>query len=123
MGIPVTLTIQIDSITKPGRDNSMIPPNVAGAVNFYQTRGPLHGRSKILAADPGRTKIIGNFWMTYRDNPINCDNYSWYARVLNKPHHEIENDPRVWDQATSLIDSEFPGTTARPAATWKPLFK
>ena len=55
--------------------------------------------------------------MTYENNPVNCDNYPWYARVFNKPHHEIENDPRVWDQAASLIDSEFTGTTstARPS--------
>jgi len=45
--------------------------------------------------------------MTYEDHPINCDNYPWLARTFDKPHHEIENDPRVWDQAASLIDSEL----------------
>ena len=96
-GIPVLLTVQVDSISKPGRDNSMIPANVAKAINFYQSGGPLHGRAEIFAADPAQTKIIGNLHMTYEGRPINCDNYPWYARTFNKPHHEIENDPRVWD--------------------------
>jgi len=114
-GIPVLLTIQLDSIAKPGQRDSTIPPNVASAVNFYQSGGILHGRSQILAADPTRTEIIGNFEMKYRNHPINCDNYPWIARTFNKPHHEIENDPRVWDQLASLIDSELSG--ARPTVS------
>ena len=106
-GIPVLLTIQLDSIAKPGQSDSTIPPNVASAVNFYQSGGFLHGRSQILAADPTHTEIIGNFEMTYRNHPINCDNYPWIARTFNKPHHEIENDPRIWDQLASLIDAEL----------------
>jgi hypothetical protein len=109
-GIPVLLTIQVDSIAKPGQKDSTIPANVASAVNFYQSGGFLHGRSEILAADPAHTKIIGNFQMSYRNHPINCDNYPWFARTFNKPHHEIENDPRVWDQLASLIDSELSGS-------------
>ena len=109
-GIPVLLTIQLDSIAKPGQEDSTIPPNVANAVNFYQPRGLLHGRSEISAADPARTRIVGNFRMTYQNHPINCDNYPWLARTFNKPHHEIENDPRVWNQAASLIDSELSST-------------
>lgn len=108
--IPVLLTIQLDSIAKPGQRDSTIPTNVASAVNFYQSGGLLHGRSEILAADPTRTEIIGNFQMSYRKHPINCDNYPWLARTFNKPHHEIENDPRVWDQLASLIDSELSGS-------------
>jgi len=106
-GIPVLLTIQVDSIAKPGQKDSTIPANVASAVNFYQSGGFLHGRSEILAADPAHTKIIGNVQMSYRNHPINCDNYPWFARTFNKPHHEIENDPRVWDRLASLIDSEL----------------
>jgi hypothetical protein len=116
-GIPVLLTIQVDSITKPGQQDSTIPPNVENAVNFYQPRGLLHGRSIILAADPSRTKILGNFRMTYRDRRINCDNYRWLVRVFNKPHHEIENDPRVWDQLASLIDSELSSTMSTTQAS------
>ena len=36
--------------------------------------------------------------MTSPGRRINCDNYPWIARHLNKPHHEIENDPLVWEQ-------------------------
>lgn len=113
LDIPVLLTIQVDSVHKPGHQDAVIPSNVRNAVNFYQTRGLIHGRSRIRAADPERTKIIGNFEMTYRDRRINCDNYPWLARHLNRPHHEIENDPRVWGQIASLVDSELlTGTSA-----------
>jgi hypothetical protein len=104
-GIPVLLTIQVDSIKKPGQEDSTISPNVANAINFYQPGGLLHGRPEISAADPAKTRIIGNFRMTYKGHPIDCRNYPWLARTFNKPHHEIENDPRIWQQATSLIDS------------------
>jgi hypothetical protein len=110
--IPVLLTVQLDSIAKPGQQDSTIPPNVASAVNFYQSEGILQGRREISAADPARTKIIGNFQMVYRNHPINCDNYSWFPRTFNKPHHEIENDPRVWDQLASMIDAELSGAQA-----------
>lgn len=122
-GIPVLLTIQIDIIGKPGQGGSTIPPNVISAVNFYQPRGLLHGHSQIRAADPARTKILGNFRMTYEGRRINCNNYPWIARVFNKPHHEIENDPRVWDQAASLIDSEMssPRSTAEVSSPSQPL--
>jgi hypothetical protein len=125
IGIPVALTIQIDTIAKPGSRGGIIPANVASAVNFYQTRGPLHGLSEIVAADPKGTTILGNILMTYEDRPINCANYSWYARVFNRPHHEIENDFRVWDRAASLIDSNLSETTLRvqtPSPSGSPMF-
>ncbi|HZC34607.1 MAG TPA: hypothetical protein VE242_03280, partial [Chthoniobacterales bacterium] len=111
-GIPVLLTIQVDTVHKPGAKDSPIPSNVRSAVNFYQTKGPIHGRSRIRAADPERTNIIGNFEMRYRNRRINCDNYPWLARHLNRGHHEIENDPLVWEQIASLIDSELSTETS-----------
>ena len=111
-GVPVLLTIQVDSVHKPGHDDALIPPNVRNAINFYQTKGLIHGRSSIRPADPSRTNIIGNFQMTYQDRRIKCDNYPWIARHLNKPHHEIENDPRVWEQIASMIDKELSKSTA-----------
>ena len=60
LGIPVLLTIQLDSVRKPGQDDSTIPDNVENAINFYQPRGLIHGRSVIRAADPTRTNILGN---------------------------------------------------------------
>src|SRR5271163_2227577 len=41
-GIPVLLTIQVDSVVKPGEDDRLIPANVAEAANFYQLDGFLH---------------------------------------------------------------------------------
>jgi hypothetical protein len=107
--IPVLLTIQVDIISKPGQGDISIPANVAHAVNFYQSNGLLHGRPEILATDPERTNIIGNFHMTYKDHPVNCDQFPWFARTFTKPHIEIENDPRVWAEAASLIDAELSG--------------
>lgn len=78
-GVPVLLTIQVDSVHKPGHDDAVIPRNVRNAINVYQTKGLIHGRSSIGAADRSRTNIIGNFQMTYQDRRINCDNYPWSA--------------------------------------------
>ena len=112
LGIPVLLTIQLDSVRKPGQDDSTISENVENAINFYQPRGLIHGRSVIRAADPTRTSILGNVRMTYARGQINCDNYPWLPRVFNRPHHEIENDPHIWDQVVSLIDSELTSTSS-----------
>ena len=49
-GIPVLLTIQVDSVAKIGEDDTVIPGNVAEAANFYQPSGVLHGRREIRAA-------------------------------------------------------------------------
>jgi pimeloyl-ACP methyl ester carboxylesterase len=106
-GIPVSLTIQIDSVKKLGQDNRTVPANVAKAVNFYQRKGLTRGQPLIVAADAGRTKILGNFYMKYDDHQVNCDNYRWLSRVFNQPHHQIENDPQVWSQIASFIDSEL----------------
>jgi len=110
LGIPVLLTIQIDSVKKFGQDNRTVPANVAKAVNFYQRRGLTRGQPLIVAADAGRTEILGNFQMKYEAGQVNCDNYALLSRVFNKPHHQIENDPQVWDQITSLIDSDILST-------------
>jgi len=115
-GIPVALTIQVDSVTKNGEDDSLIPPNVAEAVNFYQTRGILHGRSNIRAADPSRTMILGNFRFTYQKEPPECRAYPWYDRLMFKGHTAIECDPRVWSQVETLIQMRLP-SVPQPAQT------
>ena len=119
-GIPVALTIQIDSIRKLGQNDRNIPPNVAKAVNFYQRKGVTRGQSLIVPVDAERTKILGNFHMTYEHHQIKCDNYPWLPRVLNKPHHEIENDPHIWDEIASLIASELSRTDANHVETATP---
>ncbi len=107
LGIPVLLTIQIDIVSKPGQNPILISSNVEAAINFYQSEGPLHGRTQVVAEDPGRTEIIGNFHMTYEGHRVDCRNYPWFARTFNKPHHEIENDVRVWNQIALVIDSRL----------------
>ena len=106
-GIPVLLTVQVDSVRKPGEDDRLIPVNVAEAINFYQLDGLLHGRSRILATDPNRTTILGNFQSEYKTTQINCDGYPWYARLFTKPHIEIESDPQVWNRIDTLIRSKL----------------
>jgi hypothetical protein len=111
-GVPVSLAIPVDSVWKPGGDDRFTPANVVTAVNFYQLDGLFHGQWRIVAIDPIRTRILGNFQFDYRNDRIACDAYPWYARLFMKPHIEIESDPRVWDRVDSLIRSELPLATA-----------
>jgi hypothetical protein len=106
-GIPVLLTIQVDSVSKMFRDDSIVPANVVQAANFYQANGYLHGQRRIRAADPTRTRIIGNFQFDYEQSAYNCNKYPWYDRVFSKAHTEIECDPSVWNQVESLIRTEM----------------
>jgi hypothetical protein len=103
LGVPVLLTIQVDSVEKSKEDDGSIPPNVREAVNFYQTRGLLHGRSLIAAMDPSRTTILGNYESSYREHPVSCAGFPWYARAFMHPHIEIENDPSVWTRIEAMI--------------------
>jgi hypothetical protein len=106
-GIPVLLTVQVDSVAKPGENDKVIPPNVAEAANFYQTNGFVHGETQIRAADPARTHILGNFRFDYKANPLQCKQYPWYDRLFMKSHTEIECDPKVWTQVETLIQSRL----------------
>lgn len=110
-GIPVLLTIQVDSVSKIRQNDAVIPANVAKAANFYQPDGFVHGQSAIRAADPARTKILGNFRFNYKASPYNCTEYPWYDRFLVKAHTQIECDPNVWKQVEALIRSNLPSTT------------
>ena len=106
LGIPVLLTIQVDSVEKSNEDDGSIPPNVHEAVNFYQTRGPVHGRSRL----PRWTRSRRRFWATTSrataSTPISCAGFPWFARAFMKPHIEIENDPAVWTRIEALIRAE-----------------
>jgi hypothetical protein len=102
-GVPVTLTVQVDSIEKKGQQDGVIPANVARAVNFYQPDGFLHGRTEIRAANPAATQILGNFRVTYKDIPPECSAYPWYERKFIKTHIAIECDPRLWNRIEGLI--------------------
>lgn len=107
-GIPVLMTIQVDSVSKMGVDDRTIPANVGQAINFYQLDGLLHGQREIVAADPARTRILGNLQFDYKNASVDCSGFPWYAKVFMRSHIEIESDPRVWDRVESLIRSELP---------------
>jgi hypothetical protein len=106
-GIRVLLTVQVDSIARLGYDDSVIPTNVAHAVNFYQRSGLLRGEPSIRAADPSRTEILGNFRYDYDKKPVVCNGYPWWNRVFSKTHMEIECDPQVWSRVESYVRSEL----------------
>ena len=105
--IPVLLTIQVDSVSKRGEDDAVIPANVSQAINFYQLDGMLHGQPQIRAANPARTRILGNFRSEYKAKPLSCGQYPWWDRVFMKSHIQIECDPAVWSQVESLIRSNL----------------
>jgi hypothetical protein len=107
-GIAVLLTIQVDSISRIHQNDAIIPANVAQAANFYQPDGFLHGQSEIRAADPARTRIIGNFRFDYKGSSYKCVKYPWYDRIFGKSHTQIECDPGVWKRAEALIRSNLP---------------
>ena len=107
-GIPVLLTAQVDSVAKRGQNDAVIPANVREAVNFYQTAGLVHGRVKITAADPRRTKILGNFHLSYNQPLVGCRDYPWYDLFFTRPHTAIECDPNVWSQIESLVRNQLP---------------
>lgn len=115
-GIPVLLTVQVDSVAKLGQNDTTIPSNVAQAANFYQPHGLVHGDHDIRAADPSRTKIIGNFRFDYADSPLKCSQYPWWDRYFVKAHTQIECDPAVWNRVHDLISSNLPRETASAAA-------
>lgn len=102
-GVPVLITIQVDSIAKCCHTDTIIPANVAQAANFYQTHGILHGDHDIRAADPSHTHIIGNFRFDYASSPLKCSRYPWWDRYVVKAHTQIECDPVVWNRVEDLI--------------------
>ena len=106
-GILVLLTVQVDSVAKLWQNDAVIPANVAEAVNFYQPHGIIHGRSAIKAADPAKTRILGNFLTDYKKAPIECPDASWYDRVFTPGHMESECDPRLWSQIETMIQQRL----------------
>jgi len=107
-GIPVLLTVQVDSIAEMHHDDVIIPANVEQAVNYYQPHGILHGDHDIRAADPAHTKIIGNFRYDYTKSKLKCSRYPWWDRYIVRAHTQIECDPVVWDKVDSLIRTILP---------------
>jgi pimeloyl-ACP methyl ester carboxylesterase len=119
-GVPVLLTVQVDSVAKLWQRDSVIPDNVAAAVNFYQPHGIIHGRAHIIAADPTKTQILGNYRTDYRQNPIPCPQASWFDRLFTPGHMQTECDPHLWSQIENMVRQRFqpshtPTNIAAPA--------
>lgn len=102
-GIPVLLTVQVDSIAKPWQSDKVIPENVAEAANFYQPHGLVHGRPQITAADVAKTQILGNYRFDYKKTPVPCVGGSWFQRTFTPSHLQSNCDPRLWTQVEALV--------------------
>jgi pimeloyl-ACP methyl ester carboxylesterase len=118
VGIPVMLTVQVDSVAKPWQDDSVVPRNVAAAVNFYQPHGIIHGRSLITAADASKTQILGNYRFDYRKDPVPCEGTSWGDRFFTSSHIQSECDPKLWTRVEELVrqrlDPQFTTAVSHP---------
>ena len=119
-GIPVLLTVQVDSVAKVWQNDSVIPDNVAEAVNFYQTEGIIHGRPQIVAADPRRTKIIGNYRMDYKKDPVSCPEASWWYRVFEPGHMQSECDPHLMVRIQTMVSQRLSPEPASAAVSPAP---
>lgn len=104
-GVPVLLTVQVDSV---GLRDGLIPPNVRSAANFFQADLlTIRGQTEIRAADPARTTILGNFQFTYYFHPMDPD-ASWVRRKFGGSHAKMELDPMIWAQVKQLILDAIP---------------
>jgi hypothetical protein len=118
MGVPVALTVQIDSV---GFTDALLPSNVARAANLYQNEGLfLRGRDEIRAEDPQKTQILGNFRYAYRGKFVDMSDLPLYHKMFPSVHMKMERDPAVWLRVESFILDELhregvPGTVAAPA--------
>jgi hypothetical protein len=120
IGIPVMLTVQVDSVNKPWQRDDMIPDNVAAAVNFYQPHGILHGRQIIRAADDSKTQILGNYRFDYKQTPVKCEGMPWFDRAFTPGHMGTECDPHLWGQIESLVRERLQPAVDQVAVIPKP---
>lgn len=102
LGIPVLLTVQVDSW---GRHDSVIPANVRRAINFFQSSWPVRGVQRIRAEDPEKTEILGNHKLSYRKAKIELppDRYDHWQRHWYRPHATIDADAALWARIEKLI--------------------
>jgi hypothetical protein len=103
--VPVLLTVQIDSV---GRGDARIPPNVARAACLFQRNGLLiRGEAPIVAEDPRKTTILGNFEFDYRQKEIDISAVPWHKKIFREAHTKMEHDPEVWEKVEDLILREI----------------
>ena len=101
MGVPVLLTVQVDSV---GRGDKVIPSNVARAANLFQRDGLIiKGERDIRPEEPGKTTIIGNFKFDYGGKRIDLSEVSWLKRLFQAAHTKMDHDPEVWALVERII--------------------
>jgi hypothetical protein len=106
MGVPVLLTVQVDSV---GRGDKVIPSNVRRAANLFQRDGLLiKGEREIRAEDPGKTTIVGNFKFDYDGKKVDLSEVSWLKRLFQAAHTKMDHDPEVWALVERLILDAIP---------------
>jgi len=112
LDIPVMLTVQVDSV---GRNDDVIPSNVAAAANLFQRDGFfVRGSGPIRAEDPRTTEIIGNFQFSYRHSAIHLSGVPWHKKAFRRAHTRMDLDPAVWSKVVELILSALqPGCAER----------
>jgi hypothetical protein len=107
MGVPVLLTVQIDSVGFT-YDDHIIPSNVKRAANLYQVDGwLLVGEDEIVPQDPEQTKIIANLKFDYKNKEVDMSGVPWERRLLSVPHSKMDADPEVWSTVEQLILTEI----------------
>lgn len=100
-GVPLLLTVQIDSV---GFHDGLIPSNVACAANLFQDDGWLiQGEQPIRAAHPDTTRILGNFRYQYAGDRIDLFQVPWWKKIFRVAHTKMEHDPEVWSHVKRLI--------------------
>jgi len=101
IGIPIALTVQVDSV---GLGDRIIPANVRTAANLFQRNGWLiRGEREIHAEDSSKTTILGNFKYDYADNKIDISRVSFVKKAFRYAHTRMEYDPEVWKTVEELI--------------------
>lgn len=105
MGVPILLTVQVDSI---GRNDAVIPPNVRRAANLFQRHAIfLNGEPEIRAQDPQKTQIVGNFKYDYSQRKVDTSKISIFRKVFTPAHSRMDYDPTVWSQVEGMILQEL----------------
>ena len=107
MGVPILLTVQIDSVDLV-YDDHLIPSNVKRAANLFQNDGwILRGENKIEPVNPHKTKIIANIRFDYQNKNIDMSNLTWERKLFSLPHTKMDADPEVWATVEQMILSEI----------------
>jgi hypothetical protein len=106
LGVPVLLSIQIDSV---GSGDGDVPANVRRAVNFYQKNDHfgIRGEDDFRAADPQKTEILGNYKFDYSNKKVDLTGAHWYQKLFKNAHVKMELDPEVWFAVEKLILAEL----------------